>query len=66
MFKIYVSFPKDEQNPINELESIEIIGNKNVVAYNSSYDIQWLLFVLVMILAILEWEVYIYEQRNIR
>lgn len=66
LFKIYVSFPKDEQNPINELESIEIIGNKNVVAYNSSYDIQWLLFVLVMILAILEWEVYIYEQRNIR
>ena len=66
IFKIFVAFPKEEQNPIKEMETIEIIGNKNTISHNSTYDIQWLLFIIVIVLAILEWEVYIYEQRNVR
>ncbi len=65
-YKIYVSFPQDEQNPIFEMESVELLGNKDDKAFNSTYDIQWYLLIALMILCLLEWEVYVYEQRKVR
>lgn len=65
-YKIFVSFPKNEQNPINKQESIEILGNKTNVSYNSTMEINWLFFIIVLVLCLVEWEVYVYEQRNIR
>ncbi len=65
-YKIYVTFPENEQNPISEQESVEIIGEKNNMAFNSTHDIQWYLLIALMILCLLEWEVYVYEQRKVR
>ena len=66
VYKAYAAFNIGEQNPIIEIDSIELIGEKNDVSYDSSYDIQWVLFVILLILCLLEWEVYVYEQRKIR
>lgn len=65
-YKIYVSFPEEEENPLTEEESIELSGIKDDTSFDSSYDLQWLMIVLLVIVCILEWEVYVYEQREIR
>lgn len=65
-YQVFVSFNIGEQNPIIEIDSIELVGEKSDVSYDSSYDIQWILFIILLVLCLLEWEVYIYEQRKIR
>ena len=65
-FKLYASYPINEQNVIEEIEYIDLVGSKTDATHKSEYDIQWILFFIVLVLAILEWEVYIYEQRYVR
>ena len=66
-YKIYVVFPEGEQNPINNVEEgIEINGERNNKSFDSTYDFQWIMFIILLIICLLEWEVYIYDQRQIR
>lgn len=66
MYYIYVSFPAEEENPVNEIEGIGLTGEKKNLSFDSTYDIQWLLLILLLIISLIEWEVYLYEQRRIR
>lgn len=66
VYQVFTSFNIGEQNPIVEIETIELVGEKSDVSYDSSYDIQWILFIILLILCLLEWEVYVYEQRKVR
>ncbi len=67
IYKIYVVFPEGEQNPINNVEEgIEINGERNNKSFDSTYDFQWIMFIILLIICLLEWEVYIYDQRQIR
>lgn len=65
-YKLFVSFPIDEQNTIKKIESIDIIGEKENISYDSKMEIQWILFIIALLLCIIEWEVYVYEQRYAR
>lgn len=71
-YKIYVTFPQGEQNPNvifadgDEGSGVQILGEKNNVSFVSTYDIQWILFIVLLALCILEWVVYLYEQRQTR
>ena len=65
-YKIFVAFPLAEQNPIETIEKIELIGQKNNVAFDATYDIQWILFIIVLLICLAEWGLYLYEQRKVR
>lgn len=65
-YKIFVSFPLTEQKPTNVIEKVEIIGEQSNLSFDSTYDIQWILFVIVILICLLEWGVYLYEQRKVR
>lgn len=65
-YQVFSSFNIGEQNPIVEIDSLELFGEKEDVSYDSSYDIQWILFIVLIVLCLLEWGVYVYEQRKVR
>lgn len=65
-YKIFVAFPLTEQNPIETIEKIELIGIKDNIAFDSTYDIQWILFIVVLFICLAEWGLYLYEQRKVR
>lgn len=65
-YKIFVAFPLAEQNPIETIEKVELIGQKNNIAFDATYDIQWILFIVVLFICLAEWGLYLYEQRKVR
>ena len=65
-YKIFVAFPLAEQNPIETIEKVELIGQKNNTAFDATYDIQWILFIVVLFICLAEWGLYLYEQRKVR
>ena len=65
-YKIFVAFPLTEQNPVSTIEKVELIGEKNNIAFDSTYDIQWILFIVVLFICLAEWGLYLYEQRKVR
>ena len=65
-YKIFVAFPLTEQNPVNTIEKVELIGEQNNLAFDATYDIQWILFIIVLFICLAEWGLYLYEQRKVR